>query len=65
MVTEKVRKKRKDMLIKKKESQYSGAMARMESCGTLHFTRCWDPHQPVSSGFTAMTVVKTTLLPRM
>lgn len=26
------------------------------SCGTLHFTRRWDPHQPVSSGFTAMTL---------
>lgn len=47
--------KKKDMLIKK-ESQYSGAMARKGSCETLHFTRRWDPHQPVSSGFTAMTL---------
>lgn len=55
-----VREKRSDKLIKK-ESQRSRAVARMKSSETLDFiiwslTRRWDPHQPVSGGFTAMTL---------
>lgn len=42
--------------VNKKSPQWSWVMAGMRSCGTLHFTRRWDPHQPVSSGFTAMTL---------
>lgn len=49
-------KKEKGHANKKKGSSASGAMARTSSRGTLHFTRPWDPHQPVSSGFTAMTL---------